>query len=176
MGYTGRLNLCRSLFDIPLIDYGRPSYGLLVGSGAGTMMAIMDASHRFRFAVDLDECRGREHKLCAFIRALDRNSLIDFVALAGWFSITDPKPIAAAFEGLTVAVIIYSGAGLAREVFGHVRFVDTLDEFLARVQEGELPAQTRNGHRSELAQQQPSTDRTAQAVNGNRAAGQKQDL
>jgi hypothetical protein len=135
MGYAGRLNLCRAVFDIPLIDYGRPTYGLLIGSGAGTMMAIMDASIRFRFALDLDDCRGREHKLFAFIRALDRNWLIDLVALAGWFSITDPKPIAAALKGLSTPVIIYSGAGLARDVFGDLPFVDTLDDFLARAKQ-----------------------------------------
>jgi hypothetical protein len=139
MGYAGRLNLCRPVFDIPLIDYNRPSYGLLIGSGAGTMMAIMDASVRFRFALDLDDCRGREHKLCAFLRALDRNGLIDLVALAGWFSITDPKPIAAALKGLSAPVIIYSGAGLAREVFGDLPLVDTLDDFLVRAKQAELP-------------------------------------
>ena len=139
MGYAGRLNLCRAVFDIRLIDYGRPSYGLLIGSGAGTMMAIMDASVRFRFALDLDDCRGREHKLFGFIRALDRNGLIDLVALAGWFSITDPKPIAAVLKGLSAPVIIYSGAGLAPEVFGDLPFVDTLDDFLARAKQVGLP-------------------------------------
>jgi hypothetical protein len=134
MGYAGCLNLCRALFNIPLIDYERPSYGLLIGSGAGSMMAIMDASARFRFALDLDACRGREDSLRGFIRALDRNRLIDLVALAGWFSITDPKPIAAAVKGLTAPVIIYSGAGLARDVFGDIPFFDTLEEFLARMQ------------------------------------------
>jgi hypothetical protein len=135
MGYAGRLNLCRTLFDIPLIDYGRPSYGLLAGSGTGTMMAIMDATERFRFALDLDACRGREDNLRGFIRALDRNELIDLLALAGWFSITDPKPIAVMLKGLTVPVIIYSGAGLSREFFGDLPFVDTLDDFLACVRE-----------------------------------------
>ncbi|HEY7301325.1 MAG TPA: hypothetical protein VH684_25830 [Xanthobacteraceae bacterium] len=140
MGYAGCLNLCRALFDIPLIDYERPSYGLLIGSGAGIMMAMMDASARFRFALDLDACRGREDSLRAFIRALDRNGLIDLVALAGWFSITDPKPIAAALRGLSAPVIIYSGAGLARDAFGDIPFVDTLDEFLAHLQPQARPA------------------------------------
>jgi hypothetical protein len=154
MGYAGRLNLCRALFDIPLIDYGRPSYGLLIGSGAGTMMAIMDASARFRFALDLDDCRGKEHKLFAFIRALDRNGLIDLVALAGWFSITDPKPIAGALKDLSAPVIIYSGAGLARDVFGDLPFVDTLDDFLARAKQPELLPPPKLWV-AKIAQQQP---------------------
>ena len=152
MSYAGCLNLCRALFDVPLIDYNRPSYGLLIGAGAGSMMAIMDASTRFRFAIELDACRGREDSLRGLIRALDRNGLIDLVALAGWFSITDPKPIAAALKGLTAPVIIYSGAGLARDIFDDIPFVDTLDEFLARVQPLELTAPAMTPELAGLAQ------------------------
>jgi hypothetical protein len=175
MGYAGRLNLCRALFDVPLIDYGRPTYGLLIGSGAGTMMAIMDASVRFRFALDLDDCRGREHKLFAFIRALDRNGLIELVALAGWFSITDPKPIAAVLKGLSAPVIIYSGAGLGREVFGGLPFVDTLDDFLACAKQVGLTAAPKL-HVPEIAQRHAEWAPALRIVPGGHAINRKEDM
>jgi len=145
MGYQGRLTLCNAIFGIPLIDYHRASFGLLIGSGAGSMMAIMDVSPRFRFAVDIDQCRGREGHMADWLRALDRNALVDLVALAGWFSISDPKPIAHALRALHVPVLVYSGAGLRRELFSGLALSDTLEAFLLRVETvtpGELPMAT----------------------------------
>ena len=132
MGFDGRRRLCRVLFCVPVIDYRRASNGLLIGSGAGIMAAIMDATQRFRFAVDLDDCRD-DDRLCAWVRALDRNGLVDLIALAGWFSISDPTEIAATLRGLSVPTIVYSGAGLRREAFGNLPLLDTLDGFLSRL-------------------------------------------
>jgi hypothetical protein len=138
------------------------------------MMAIMDASVRFRFALDLDDYRGKEHKLFAFIRALDRNGLIDLVALAGWFSITDPKPIAAVLKGLSAPVIIYSGAGLAREAFGGLPFVETLDDFLARAKQAELPL-PRKVCVSEIAPRQPEWIPAPRVAANGHAIGRKDE-
>jgi hypothetical protein len=133
MGYAGRVTLCNAIFDVPAADYGRSSRGVLIGSGAGVLMAVMDAAPCFRFAVDVDQCRGREDRLRAWLRALDRNGLVDRIAVCGWFSITDPKEIAGALAGLSAPVLVYAGAGLGREVFAELPVVDTLDEFLRRV-------------------------------------------
>lgn len=139
MGYQGRLTLCNCIFGIPLIDYRRASYGLLIGSGAGSMMAIMDASPRFRFAIDIDQCRGREDRLADWLRALDRNALVDLVALAGWFSISDPILIADALRSLRVPTLLYSGAGLRRDAFAGLPMSDTLADFLLRIAEMNPP-------------------------------------
>jgi hypothetical protein len=128
-----RRSLCRALFCVPVIDYHRASSGLLIGSGAGIMTAIMDATQRFRFAIDLDQCRDEQDRLCAWVQTLDRNGLVDLIALAGWFSISDPTAIAATLRGLSVPTVVYSGAGLRREAFGNLPLLDTLDGFLSRL-------------------------------------------
>lgn len=133
MGYQGRLNLCNAIFGLPVVDYQRASFGLLLGSGSGTMMAIMDQSSRFRFALDIDQCRGREDHLADWLRALDRNALVDLVALAGWFSISDPTLVARALKTLRTPVAVYSGAGLRADAFAGLPLSDTLDEFLCHV-------------------------------------------
>jgi hypothetical protein len=127
------LTFCSALFDVPVVDYRRISRGLLIGSGAGVMMAVMDVCERFRYAVDLDQCRHREDRFCDWVRALDRNGLVDMIALAGWFSISNPASIAAALQRVNVPTIVYSGAGMRRELFGNLMLVDTLDDFLTLV-------------------------------------------
>lgn len=147
MGYSGRLNLCNGIFGIYPADYSRASYGLLIGSGAGTMMAVMDIAPRFRFALDADHYRGREDRVCDWLRAMDRNGLVDLVAVCGWFSISDPAPLAGALGTLSAPTIVYSGAGLGREIFSKVTFTDTLDEFLRHVDQAERAAPRHEGKR-----------------------------
>jgi len=137
------VKLAAAIFGIPLADYRRSGGGVLIGSGAGITMAIMDASARFRFALDMDECRGRDDALCSWIRALDRNRLVDLIALAGWFSISDPKKIAGALNSISTPAIAYSGAGLERSAF-RVPLFDTLEDFLRHVDDPLFP-----GHRDE---------------------------
>lgn len=135
MGHSQRLNLCNAIFGISIFDYRRPSYGLLIGSGAGIMMSVMDCAPRFRYALDIDHFRGEEDRLRGWIRAVDKNKLVDLIALCGWFSITDPKCIAGALENLSAPVVIYSGGGLGREIFAKLPLVETLDELLRRVEQ-----------------------------------------
>jgi hypothetical protein len=149
------ITLASAIFDIPLTDYHRESKGLLLGSGAGTLMAVMDATTRFRWALDIDQCRGREDALSDWIATLDRNKLVDLIALAGWFSITSPAPIARALNNLRTPVIVYSGAGLAREVFGELPLVDTLEEFLRRVTETERAGPRDEGQGASAREHEP---------------------
>jgi hypothetical protein len=135
MGATGRLNLCSAIFDVRPVDYERSSRGLLIGSGAGVLMAVMDLASCFRYAIDVDQCRGRMDRLGAWLRALDRNGLVDRIAVCGWFSITDPKEIAGALAGLSAPILVYAGGGLGREQFADFVVVDTLEQFLRRVDE-----------------------------------------
>jgi hypothetical protein len=170
MGYSGRLNLCNGIFGIHPVDYRRASYGLLIGSGAGVMMGVMDIAPRFRFALDADQYRGRETYLCDWIRAMDRNCLVDLIAVCGWFSITDPIPLAGALDTLSAPTVVYSGGGLGREIFEQASFTDSLDEFLRRVEHALLPAPFDKGKRLRSAQDpaerslEPSAARTGEAI------------
>jgi hypothetical protein len=154
MGDCERIGFCAAIFDVPLADYGVSSRGrgLLIGSGAGVLMAVMDVAPKFRFAVDLDQCRGREDRLRDFVRALDGNGLVDLIAVCGWFSISDPKEIAGALAGLSAPVLVYAGAGLGREVFAKQIVVDTLEEFLRRVSQPLAAAPRHEGNGAPVPQ------------------------
>ena len=41
-------------YRVDLIDYGRDTGGLLISSGCGTMMAVMDHAPALRFCLDID--------------------------------------------------------------------------------------------------------------------------
>lgn len=74
----------------PLIDYGSGrGRGVLVASGSGIMMAVMDSVPSLRWCVDVDAAYLRKPRLVEFV---DLCLGIDsYVALAGWFSISDPS-------------------------------------------------------------------------------------
>jgi len=128
----GDLSLACRLFGIRVIDYERPAKGLLIGSGAGIMLAVMDACPNLRLCLDVDECAG---DLACWLRCLARNGLIDLLAIAGWFSITDPAVLAGAVRAVPVPTLIYVGGGIGAEHFiGGDLCTDNLDIFLAEVQ------------------------------------------
>jgi hypothetical protein len=85
-------------YRIPLIDYSRPSSGLLVSSGAGCMMAAMDSCPALRWCLDIDQL-APESRLAQFLAAAEH--LARPIAVLGWFSITDPVPLRAALAGLS---------------------------------------------------------------------------
>lgn len=104
---------------VNLIDYG-PARGrsVLLGSGTGLMMAIMDQVPEFRWCADLD--LGGHALDFAILAAPNVRAL----GLAGWFSITSPA-----------AFVAVAGAELGCKVLtygGNVRLgCATLDDFLA---------------------------------------------
>jgi hypothetical protein len=84
---------------VPLVDYGREGNWMLISSGAGIMMAIMDAEPRFRWCVDIDGIRDTRR----FVRwAQWAEHFVGRVAVAGWFSLTDPALLRSAVISLRV--------------------------------------------------------------------------
>lgn len=119
------------LYGVPLTDYGeRRGQGLLVSSGSGLMMAVMDACPAFRWCVDLDTLRSRQDtRIGDFLQMAER--LTEPIAICGWFSISNPAPLKAAAAGMTTSPIVYAGnvrLGIAREC-------ESLEEFLRAVRE-----------------------------------------
>lgn len=86
-----------AFFGVQVIDYGRRSNGILLSSGAGIMMAVMDAALQYRWCIDLDTMRAHRARVANFIVALDLNTEINLIGAVGWFSLDDPRPIV---EGL----------------------------------------------------------------------------
>lgn len=113
---------------VPVLDYQRDSAGLLVSSGGGLMMAVMDTCPTFRWCVDLDPlapaCRWEDWLLLvrAFVRPL---------AVVGWFSITHPQRLARVVRRLRPPPALYAAGITGDDPFGayESRF-ETLPEFL----------------------------------------------
>ena len=97
------------MYRIPIIDYARDARGVLVSSGCGIMMAIMDEARTLRWCVDIDEL-PRENRLHDFMLWLPR--LARPIAVAGFFSLTDPTPLRMSVAALSDA-ITYGGAGVS---------------------------------------------------------------
>lgn len=68
-----------------MIDYGRGS-GLLLASGSGTMMAVMDLCPQLRWCMDIDV--NRQARLGGLLAWATR--FCSPICIAGWFSITSP--------------------------------------------------------------------------------------
>lgn len=123
------------MYHVPLVDYCESTpepnrWGVLIGSGCGLMMSVMDVVP-FRFCLDADELHlaadpSRAYALAQFIAIAAR---LEGVALVGWFSITDPAPLANAFAALDPPGLLYMGdmQGRRPDVPGTV---DTLEQFL----------------------------------------------
>lgn len=93
-------------YRLDVHDYGGArGAGLLVSSGSGSMLAIMDHVPALRWCLDIDHLprEGRLAGLLACAGHLTICPLSPFrpfgpVAFAGWFSITDPRPLFAAIQ------------------------------------------------------------------------------
>jgi hypothetical protein len=117
------------LYQVPLVDYGADrGRGLLVSSGAGMMMAIMDQCARIRWCVDIDALPRRESvRVADFLLLAEPHC--DPIGVCGWFSITNPEEMLRAVRQLR-APSVYLGnvrAGLDGEC-------DSLRAFIERLQ------------------------------------------
>lgn len=115
-------------YGVPLIDYERPSArGLLVSSGSGIMMSVMDKVPALRWCVDVDML-GPTARLTDFLVMAD--AFVERIAVCGWFSITDPAPLRAAVAALSRAPLVYAGhieLGAGRQVPTLGEFIDALN-------------------------------------------------
>lgn len=113
---------------VPLIDYRRPGDAVLVSSGCGIMMSIMDQVPRYRWSVDADAMRSLPPwRIEWFITAIDRNTDVPLLGVAGWFSLDDPTYLRAGLEAVRrMRTCSYSGgigafSGEARTLSDFVR-------------------------------------------------------
>jgi hypothetical protein len=109
-------------YYVPLLDYG-PGRGdrLLIGSGCGIMLGVMDVCPAFRWCVDIDTIRN----VSRFGRWLAwAENFVGGVGVVGWFSITDP--------GLLRAAIVYAPF----TDLGGLRFGE-LDQFIRHIEQAQ---------------------------------------
>lgn len=78
------------VYGFEVLDYGeeREGRGLLLAVGSGLLMATMDLTPACRWATDLSGGKPIPKMVdwCVWM-----SRLVDFVAVAAWFSITDPE-------------------------------------------------------------------------------------
>lgn len=112
------------MYDVPLIDYGRGA-GTLVSSGCGIMMAVMGQTS-LRYCVDIDRMKSQE-RLGDFMLMAEQHS--PPLAVCGWFSLTEPRPLREAIAALRTQPITYGGGGV------HLSDDQTpsLGDFIARI-------------------------------------------
>lgn len=116
------------LYAVPIIDYERPSRGMLVSSGAGLMMSVMDEAPALRWCVDIDRMPSQE-RLTDFLLMCER--ICSPLAVCGWFSLTSPEPLRRAMSSLANPERCYSYGGNVR--FGVGDEVESLGAFLNRL-------------------------------------------
>lgn len=105
-----------------LIDYGpHRGEGVLIASGGGLMLCVMDCAPIMRWCLDIDSDPVRElSSFVEMIAVIARPS-----ALVGWFTATRPERVAAAIARAP-AMHVYGG----NHAFDHPRECRSLDELL----------------------------------------------
>lgn len=127
------VEVAAKLCDVEVIDYWQPhdhrGDGVIVGSGCGVMMAIMDHCPTLRWATDMDSLpRGRWAEFIDAV-ALNRQPVV----LAGWFSHTSPSVFREAAARHGARVFVYGGS----KRIGGAREATTLAELISMVNEAD---------------------------------------
>lgn len=71
---------------------------MLICSGSGLMMALMDAVPRFNYCIDIDNHRDITARVPNLMAGLDLNCGLTLIGVAGWFSVDKPDAL---IEGIT---------------------------------------------------------------------------
>ena len=107
-----RVALVNSLFHVEFVDYARPGDGLLISSGAGIGMAIMDTLPALRWFCDVDAYRKRQdidwEAVAVMLTAGSWRP--SAVVMAGWFSLDRPE-VFDAFERGVVETPVFRYEG-----------------------------------------------------------------
>lgn len=112
-----------NLLGVKFFDYERESNGILLSSGCGIGMAVMDVCPAFRWFVDIDSYRREaiDWEAIAVVLSCRKPSVIGFV---GWFTIDTPSEMNRFSKG------VLSGTNYKTYIGGGLQ---TLDEWISQV-------------------------------------------
>lgn len=110
-------------YSLDVIEYDRDGDAILISSGCGIMMAVMDEVPRIKWCVDIDRT-GCDARLRDFIQWA-HYFLCMPVFIVGWFSITDPDPLRSLVISIRGDAIAYTPS-----VELGAKHVETLAEFV----------------------------------------------
>lgn len=123
-------------YGVTLIDYARGSSGLLVCSGSGLMMSIMDHAPAIRWCCDYDCLDARAQKNIGDV-LLWAERLCRPLVVAGWFDPPDPQPIRRALSALSGDNLhVYAGGGVRLVSYAQC---ETLSDLLRRLEQSKPP-------------------------------------
>ena len=121
---SAEINSLAERLGIPLIDYERAGDGLLISSGCGIMLAVMDSVPTLRFCVDIDDA-GCGDRFADFIQWIRYWKTVPLFCV-GWFSLTSPEPLKRIVDNVRGEVLAYTpGVDL-----GAIH-VETLDQLIS---------------------------------------------
>ena len=89
-----RITAIETAFEVSFIDYANPGRGVLISSGCGIGMAIMDLTPTLRFFLDTDSYRHRtdiDWEALSVVLTSETQSKPDYIILSGWFSLDPPE-------------------------------------------------------------------------------------
>jgi hypothetical protein len=122
-----------SYFGFELFEYRRQGDAILIASGSGLMMAIMDICPRFKWCIEVDNFRNIANRIPNLINAFDLNCDIEIIGIAGWFSIDNPQQLINAQQKIKrCKSFSYSGG---YKVFENES--KTLEDFINKINYGE---------------------------------------
>jgi hypothetical protein len=99
-----------SYFGFQLHDYKRSGDAVLIASGSGLMMTVMDAVPRFSYCIDVDNYRHITNRVPQLVSALDLNCNLALIGIAGWFSVDAPDQLCAGINKIRQTnCVSYSG-------------------------------------------------------------------
>lgn len=105
-------------FSIQIHDYDRPGYGLLIASGFGLGMALMDILPQCRYFFDIDNYRNNQIDWeCLGIR-LSFAGLRQII-LVGWFTVDSSTNFDNLARGILIDKLIYRGGSESLKNFVH---------------------------------------------------------
>lgn len=136
---SAALELISRKFGIEAFEYDRPGDQILIAAGTGLMLSIMDQCPGIRWCLDVDPLTAdQKAKLGDWLVCV--GNVMERVIVAGWFSSTNPKPLAEAVGRLrrarTLCYVQFHGVGA--DPFVELRTAGTLAELLDQIR---APAQ-----------------------------------
>ena len=100
----------RRLFGVEFIDYARAGTGIVVSSGCGIGLAVMDQLPLCRYFVDIDNYRKQTIDWEALFIAVSARKP-SAIVLVGWYTIDVPKTISTIERACLSPSYRYDGGG-----------------------------------------------------------------
>ena len=116
-------------FGVDIADYRREGSILVIGSGCGLMLSIMDACRKARWCFDADNYRHSKIDWQTLGQFLDQSDITAF-GVFGWFTIDRPTNLIALLSEVTKPVVSYGGGCgfLPNETTNLREAIDAMDQ------------------------------------------------